>query len=171
MHNCAVTDIPYVIQVDRKTLAKINNELFKDEIYYFFYARYLTIRIKKDGNEMFQHYNDTIPTVRGYTTDTRREIKTWYPVLYNPDGYIQRILEQNIENPAISEMDTVMKFSRSYDIPNLITNLVIVGNLREMSDLVVKQLAAMFFWRYICLCGGVDLESRKGFCDECCKLM
>jgi hypothetical protein len=165
--NSSVSDMPYVIQVNRKKLAKINDALFKDEIYYFFYAKYLTIKME-DGNEMFQHYDDTIPTVRSYTNkNTHYEIQTWYPVLYNPDGYIQRILEESIENPAIYEMNKVMKLSRNYDIIGLITNLLIVGNLREMSNPVVKQLTAMFFWRYICFCGGVDLVRRKGFCDEC----
>jgi hypothetical protein len=166
VYNGSVTNIPYVMQVDRRKLAKINNELFKDEIYYFFYAKYLKIPIK-NGNEMFQRYNDTIPVVRYYTPDTLREIKTWYPVLYNPDGYIQRILEQSIENPVIYEMNDVMKFSGSYDIVMLITNFLITGNLREISNPVIKQLATVFFWRYICFCGGIDLESRKGFCDEC----
>jgi hypothetical protein len=42
------------------------------------------------------------------------------------------------------------------------------NNLREISNPLVKQLAAVVFWRYICFCGGVDMVKQKGFCgDEC----
>jgi hypothetical protein len=167
VHNGGVTDIPYVMQVDRKRLAEINNDLFNDEIYYFFYARYLRIQMKnRNDSAMYQHYNDTIPTERFYTTDIRREIKTWYPLLHNRDGYLQRIVEQNIENPLIRDMNEVMEFTHNYDIVQFMGN-VLNKNLREMSNPVVKQLAAMLFWRYFCFCGGIDLESREGFCNEC----
>jgi hypothetical protein len=166
MHNGTVTDIPYIIKVDREKIAEINTDLFKGEIYYFFYARYLTIPLK-NGNERFQHYNDTIPTVRSYTlADVHREIKTWYPLLYNPDGYMRRIVEQNIEDPLIRDMNEVMELTHSYDIIQFMID-VLNGKLREMTNPVIKQLSAVLFWRYICFCGGIDLESRKGFCDEC----
>ncbi|MDR1169616.1 MAG: hypothetical protein LBK97_02130, partial [Prevotellaceae bacterium] len=56
------------------------------------------------------------------------------------------------------------QFSNSYAVTQFIRH-ILNGHLGEMSNPVVKQMASVFFWRYICFCGGVDLEKRTGFCD------
>jgi hypothetical protein len=61
-------------------------------------------------------------------------------------------------------MDAYMKLARSY-APTQFIMCVLNEKLQEMSNPAVKQLAAVIFWRYICFCGGVDLEKRTGFCD------
>jgi hypothetical protein len=171
MYNGGVSDIPYIMQVDRKKLAKINADLFQNEIYYFFYAQYLTIYVTNllDDTLQYRDYNDTIPTVRSYSTPSPfRQITSWYPFLYNTDGYIQRTVTQNMENSLIRDMNVETKLTHSYDITLFIRH-ILNGNLREISNPVMKQMASVFFWRYICFCGGVDLVERKGFCDECCN--
>jgi hypothetical protein len=173
-YNCinnsdGISTVPYVMQVDRKKLAKINTDLFKDENYYFFYARYLAFLSERYPDKISQHhdYNDVVPTIRYYTKDTiRTPTSSWSSFPYNPDGYMRRIVEQNMENPVIRNVRADMALAGTYGINLFIIN-IFDGNLGKVSDPVVKQLGAVIFWRYICFCGGIDLISRKGCCNEC----
>ncbi|MDR1897370.1 MAG: hypothetical protein LBR10_11330 [Prevotellaceae bacterium] len=165
LYNGGVSEIPYILKIDRKKLAKINEDLFKDENYYFFYARYLTVRVKEHSEEVqYRDVHDSVPTIRFYTTDSRRTGTSYYSFHYNPEGYMRRIAEQNLENPLISRMDADMKAAGNFSLTVFLGN-ALYFNLPEMSKPVVKQLTAVIFWRYICFCGGVDLVGRKMFCE------
>jgi hypothetical protein len=170
----------YILPIDRKKLAEINAELFKDEIYYFFYARYLTIPVKDSSSDVYEinairmDYPDSIPTIKNYVaTNFRRPefMWWWYSFPRNPysGGYLQQLINRHPENPVVCEVDTVLQaMGGVYSDFNAILFISnVLYQLHEISDPVVKQLAAVVFWRYICFCGGVDLINRKIFCDEC----
>jgi hypothetical protein len=160
----------YILQIDRKKLAEINADLFKDENYYFFYTRYLVYQDNGLSDSIrYRIYHDSVPTERAYTPDISRHDNTWwwYSLHLNRDGYIRQVVERNIENPLIREVDYVMRASGDFGFLPFMTSALNI-NLREMSDPVVKQLAAVALWRHVCFCGGVDLARRKGFCSSCC---
>jgi hypothetical protein len=159
-----------ILQIDRKRLAEINAELFKEENYYFFYARYFTIQAN-DTLEMLPNSDhlDSIPTMRVYVSDIRRMegMWWWYIFPYNPfpGGYMQQVVKLHSDNPVIYRAGDDMRASGGFSITLLGGN--IQNNFQEISNPIVKQLAAVVFWRYICFCGGVDMVNRKRFCDEC----
>jgi hypothetical protein len=155
----------YILQVDRQRLSEINTELFKDENYYFFYARYLPI-LTDEFSEIPQdsdHRHDSVPTIMYYTSKFPTDSWWWYSFPYNPDGYLRLVMAQHKENPMIRDADAEITASRDYSMMLFCLN-ILGHNLREISNSTVKQLGAAVFWRYICFCGGVDLVKRKGFC-------
>jgi hypothetical protein len=164
----------YILHIDRKKLAEINAELFKDKNYYFFYIRYLLIPVKNSPEvppegTLEEYNNDSIPIIRKYVNNPEQtNIWWWYYTPLNFKGYISRLVEQHEENPLIRDVGNDMKLVRSYGVSLFVLN-ALGRNLREISNPVVKQLGAVIFWRYICFCGGIDLVRRKGFCDECCN--
>jgi hypothetical protein len=151
----------YILQIDRKKLAEINVDLFKDENYYFFYAKYLLIpAVMKDYMEI-EH--DSVPTETRYIDNFSRRTNMmgwWNHIPHNHNGYFQRVMAKHIENPSIRNIDTYVKVSGSMDISIFMYHKF---DVREMSNPVIKQLAAVLFWRYICFCGGVDMVRRNGF--------
>ncbi|MDR1130561.1 MAG: hypothetical protein LBK96_06230 [Prevotellaceae bacterium] len=73
--------------------------------------------------------------------------------------------EETVLDNFPAETDTAsLKLIRSYNVTRFIMS-VLNGKLHEMSSPEVRQLAAVVFWRYVCFCGGIDLEKRTGFCD------
>jgi hypothetical protein len=158
----------YILLVDRKKLAEINAMLFKDEIYYFFYSRYLLIPTKdssKSGN--YYYDNDSIPTITRYLDNIyrwRNAIRWWYYVPKNHNGYFQHIMEQYADNQSIRNIKAYMEATWDIDL-SIYRNYTV--DLREMNTPVMKQLAAVMFWRYICFCGGVNFVERKESCNEC----
>jgi hypothetical protein len=155
-----------ILQIDRKRLAKINAELFKEENYYFFYAKYLTILENDDLEISHSDEHDSVPTVRSYTTRVPNPTDTWwwYVFPYNRDGYMQQVVKLHSDNPVIRRAGDDMRASGGFSITLLSGN--VQNNLHEISNPLVKQLAAVVFWRYICFCGGVDMVNRKGFCCD-----
>jgi hypothetical protein len=164
----AVHESLYILQVDRQKLAEINADLFKDENYYFFYARY--VAILDTGNisihDCTTGEHDSVPTIRYCTSRIPTDMWWWYDCPHNRYGYMKRLTEQYVENPVICSFDTLSKAAGDFYM-NSFVPVVLNNKLQEMSDPVVKQLAAVFFWRHICFCGGVDLVRRKRFCAEC----
>jgi hypothetical protein len=159
----------YILQVDRKRLTEINAELFKDENYYFFYSRYSLISVKSSKSDNYYYDNDSIPTFIRYLDDIyrwRNAMGWWYYVPKNHNGYFRRIMEQYADNPSIRNINAYMEATMDIDIS------IYMGSrfdIREMNTPLMKQFAAVMFWRYICFCGGVNFVERKGLCDEYCN--
>jgi hypothetical protein len=169
---CILTDegIPFVVHVNRDRLKEINHVLFKNENYWFFYARHLIIPVKQHS-EMQQHHDclDSVPAVRYYTMDSRRRTEIIYGGLFfprNPNGYFRSLTEKEGDNPLVRDMVRDMELAGDFSI-TLFMNNVMHRNLREISNPIVKELMAVVFWNHLCFCGGVDLVNRKGFCETC----
>jgi len=149
------------LDVDRDRLKEINQMLFKDHIYYFFYVRYIYMGriIPLDYREPIEE--DTVPTKRVFLarSDDRYGI---YPIL-NKDGYI-KIVPDDI--PAIKLVKEEMSLTGDLSITIFMNNVMGI-NVREVTKPIVKELCAVVFWRYICNCGGVDLVERKQYCESC----
>jgi hypothetical protein len=161
-------DRPLILVVDRDRLKAINRILFRDENYYFFYSRYLTVPIK-DVSEISQYENirDSVPTIRNYIQPQKKHmLQWWYVFPHNPDGYIRLLVEREQNNPFVLDMATDMATAGDFSITLFMSNLQF-SNLREISRPMIKELIAVVFWQHLCFCGGVDLVNRKSFCDPC----
>ncbi|MDR2424847.1 MAG: hypothetical protein LBD59_09020 [Prevotellaceae bacterium] len=140
--DCGIHEAQYILQVDRKKLAKINAELFTDENYGFFY------------NKQYEK---------------KKDIPCWYYYYhcpYNSEGYFPRVCKQHANNPLFQEIDSAMKYMHSFSCIIFMSVLMNL-HLQEIRNPEVQQFVAFVFWRYLCFCGGVDLISRKGFCTTC----
>lgn len=140
--DCGIREALYILQVDRKKLAKINAELFKDENYCFFYDN----QYVKDSEHIFTHYFFRCP--------------------YNPEGYFPQFFKQHINNPMVKEIDSIKKISGSFNF-TLFMHVTLHFHLEEIRNPEIQQFVSFIFWRYLCFCGGVDLITRKGFCTAC----
>lgn len=150
--------VPFIVQVNRDQLEKINQILFKDENYYFFYA----LRLEDVGSGNKDSYRDSVPTVRYNTSNNYHSTTLPVPQL-NKDGYIR---EYKGKNSSIIQAKDIMMVAGDISII-LFTANILNTNLRTASDPEVKEFSAVLFWRYLCYCGGIDLENRKEYCDNC----
>jgi len=147
-----------VLDIDRNKLKEINQLLFKDQNYYFIYARYIYM-----GQKIPLDYKapiDSIPTLRGFAL--RKPTYEPLPIL-NYEGYIKVVPD---DVPAIELMKEEVRLANGMSLTIFMCNLMGV-NVREVSNPVVKELCAVVFWRYICWCAGIDLVNRKPFCEPC----
>lgn len=154
----------FIMDVDRVKLKEINQMLFKDHNYYFFYARYVYLDKPLPDNETCTD-TDSVPTVRIYRPRNQRMLGFWwlFGSLLNPAGYIKTIPEDNF---AVRDMHRDLEAAGAMSISMFASNILGV-NVRETSNPVIKELCAVVFWRYLCICGGVNLAERKNFCETC----
>ena len=163
---CVITSEGFdrvILNIDRNRLKEINQMLFEDHIYYFFYARYIyTVRRRGEPLtiEPTSDIIDTIPTIR--TSGPYPSNFGYYPVL-NYAGYINVVPDNN---PAIKCVKEDMAAAGELSLIIFMSNVMFI-NVREVSQPVVKELCAVVFWRYLCICAGVDLIERKPFCEPC----
>lgn len=150
----------FILDIDRSKLKEINQMLFRDHNYYFFYARYIYMGKVPPPGYKDPIDVDSVPTVRSFGSINwgARGIR---PIL-NKDGYINVIPD---DNPVIIVMKDDMERAGDFGISIFMGNVLL--NLREVSQPIVKELCAVAFWRYLCVCGGVDLVGRKSFCEPC----
>ena len=149
-----------ILNVDRERLKEINQMLFKDHNYYFFYSRYIYMGKTPSSEYTESTLGDSVPTGRHFGTLNYNAAFGVGPVL-NFDGYIKVVPD---DNPAIrltkEDIAIVGDFS-----PTVFMCNVMGINVRELSHTVVKELCAVLFWRYICSCACIDLIGRKSFCE------
>lgn len=152
----------YILNVDRDKLRKINQVLFKDQNYYFFYVRYFYTWNKLSESES---YADSVPTIQDNNPPSKVFRGLWWLFgdILNRDGYI-KVLPKN--NPAIHVFKEDLERAGSFS-PGIFSENVLLLNVREVSQPVVKELCAVVFWQYLCASGGIDLIGRRPFCESC----
>jgi len=154
-----------ILIVDRDKLREINQLLFKDHNYFFFYSRY--IHIREDTPPVYTDIeSDIVPTVRGFAPGINMAKYGTMPFL-NRNGYIKVANEDNI---AVKIAKEDIEISGDLTVTLIFENLM-QANLREISQPVVKELLAVVFWRWICICGGVNLVERKPYCEPCVSVI
>ena len=152
----------FVLNVDRDKLKEINQMLFQDHNYYFFYAHYYIYVGKMPPPGYIEPKGvDSVPTVRHIGGNNNGKFG-YHPVL-NMDGYINVVPD---ENPAIKRTKEDMKVAGGLSLTIFMSNVMGI-NVREISQPSVKELCAVAFWRYVCNWGGIDLVGRKPFCEPC----
>ncbi len=152
-----------IFQVDREKLNDINQDLFKDKNYYFFYARQVYDERGKDGPlEVVRErsLDDTIPTVKllfRRMLDVYRHYQ-YYSYL-NYGGYIERIGQLPDSTGIVKAVKFWLEtgtYVHVFDYQAYYTY-----HLEETSDPIAKELGAVLFWNYLCYCANIDLEGRK----------
>ena len=147
------------INVDKERLNEINEMLFDDHVYYFFYARY--IYWGEWQSEFYeQEFLDSVPTIRGFSIDPLKYGNI--PVL-NLDGYINAVPD---ENPAIRNGKEHIVLLGEVSL-GIFMQETLGANLREISHQIVKEFCAVILWRYFCNIAGVDILERRPFCEPC----
>jgi hypothetical protein len=155
--NMSMNKAPFVLYVDRHELQAINQRLFKDENYYFFYKKYVIV----PENELLKIHQDSVP-VKRTSAPASTGILLLAPIL-NKDGYIREVTEWN--RVVLSAQYLMRAFG---DIGmTVFVEGVLHDGLREISAPAARELCAVLFWRHLCYCGGVDLVNRKCFCEPC----
>jgi len=148
-----------ILDVDRTKLKEINQMLFKDHNYYFFYARY--IYMKQSRPLGYDYPIDSIPTIREFGNVVRKKYVVT-DVALNWNGYIKVMSD---DNPAIRRVKE--NFAAAGCCTLTMTSFSIKDMGREVSQPEVKEYCAVIFWKYLCLLGGFDFEGRKPICEPC----
>ena len=162
-HNCfwqtGAEGFHIVLDIDRAKLKEINQILFKDHNYYFFYAKYIYMGQIPDEFP-FPSFVDSVPTDRRYgRTNIKKYIIT--PVL-NQNGYIKVMPDDNL---LIKQVKEDIALAGVAPTP---TSWAIVQDMwSEVSNPQVKEYLAVMYWKYICILAGIDLEERKPICEMC----
>ena len=151
-----------ILNVDRERLKEINQMLFEDQNYYFFYGRYIYMGKIPPSGYTESTVVDSVPTRRYYSSRSITETFGFGvgPIL-NLDGYIKVVPE---DNPAIKRTKENMIYAGDFSITIFMCDVMGI-NVREVSHSVVKELCAVAFWRYICSCACIDLIGRQSFCE------
>jgi len=140
----------FILKVNKENLKEINQSLFKDDNYYFFYNRILVV----PENEMILTHRDSVPTMRT-TTPLYKDCRTKFcSVSLNRFGYIN-VIETG--NPIVAETQDNVKLVGDIS-PFVFFNLT---KSDYMMDSDFKELCAVLFWNYLCFCGGVDFGERR----------
>jgi len=149
-----------VLGIDRAKLKEINQMLFRDHNYYFFYNRVIDMW-PIDPSE-YEYPLDSVPASREFGSFSaserlKRKKYTIQPNL-NRSGYIA-VPE---ENPVV--MYVKKDFALAGDLsPGA---YYYEGLFRELTQ-PVKEYLAVVYWKYLCILGGIDLEERKPICEPC----
>jgi len=149
-----------ILNVDRVRLKEINQMLFKDHNYYFFYSQYIYMGKIPPTEYLETIVEDSIPTRRVFGTRSFNGTFGVGPIL-NFDGYIKVVPD---DNPIIRNTKEDIMIAGDLSITIFLCN-VMRTNVREISHPIVKELCAVVFWRYICSCACIDLIGRKSFCE------
>ena len=153
---------PLVLNVDKKKLKEINQILFKDHNFYFFYVRVIDMWPSRLTKDYVHPVEDSIPTHWSINSRGVKRQKYLITPELNRKGYI-----------TVPEDDPVVKYMKeNYAKAGGLspTNYSIEFMVRELSHELsqpVKEYLAVIYWKYLCILAGVDMEERKAICETC----
>lgn len=157
-HNCfwqTGSDGFYIVlHIDMAKIKEINQILFKDHNYYFFYTRVIDMWQVEESS--YSTPLDSIPTTRIFGKVKRKKYQIQTQL--NRNGYMA-VPE---DNPVIMNMKRIYSIAGDLSPGSFYSDELI----RDLSK-PVKEYLSVIFWKYLCILAGVDLEERKSICETC----
>ena len=150
---------PLVLNIDKTKLKEINQILFKDHNYYFFYTR--VIDMWPTDPRGYVYPVDSIPTSREFGSNMGKVKRKKYKIQpnVNRNGYIK---VRDEDNPVIKYVKEDFVSAGDFSM----SSYYYEGIFHELSQ-QVKEYLAVIYWKYLCILAGVDLEERKPICETC----
>jgi len=157
-------DGEYFLSVNRKKIANLNEELFQDSAYYYFYVEtyyvsspdsisFLQNKLEENG-----HTNVAVSLrldkYRGTVADSK------YNIRLNENGF----LKYNIFNESTNS-EILKNIQQLWEAKGKEQNMfefieLALAKPDELTNPEVKAFLTLVFWKYMCYCTNYDLNGR-----------
>ncbi|TKG87191.1 hypothetical protein EYV94_28455 [Puteibacter caeruleilacunae] len=164
----------YLLNVDRKKIKDINDELFSnDTIYYYFYNKVTFVSVRDSvslvTNALKVNPNCEQRVVYCENYHRKKCIGTFYNTFCNHDGFLKDEVLNKSDNYAI--FNIIRGIDKTLDSQGMIYMAPrLLEHENELSIPVVKKYITVVYWNYLCRCANYDLHHRmkigKYNCNE-----
>ncbi len=134
------------LTINVESLNEINDELFSDSVYYYFYPRLLFLDSYEDL--YYSDVNKSQIINNSIYFFGKKDHTTSKFGIYLSNRYLNEIV---IRNPNIKALNDIYNYSSAMGIVSyfMIADIVLT-NFTDIENEVLKELTAVVFWKYLC---------------------
>lgn len=156
-------DGEYFLEINRKKIAALNEELFQDSAFFYFYVEKIFVstqdsvailqnKLSETGKSYFL-VDYTQPAYRGTIADPK------YSVALNERFLKNQVFVENHQSQILTQIEKLWKAKgkeqNMFDFIELA-----LAKPEELTKPELKVFSTVVFWKYLCYCTNYDLNLR-----------